>query len=359
MSSTSPPASAPSAALPDLAQHISALKRELGSRVLVLGHHYQAEEVIRHADITGDSFRLASLAAQNSVAESIVFCGVHFLAESADILARAEQHVILPDLAAGCSMADMANVDQVEVAFEHLGGQARVLPVTYMNSSAAIKAFTGRNGGAVCTSSNAPRLLTWALAERERLLFLPDQHLGRNTAAALGIKHADMAVWDPHLSPARNLAAGCEQARVILWKGHCSVHTKFLPEHVAAVRARIPGVHVLVHPECTFEVVRLADSHGSTERIIATVDAAPAGAQFAIGTEINLVARLARRHPDKTIVSLSGTQCLCSTMYRIDPARLAEALENLVAGRIINEICVESSIAASARLALQRMLACP
>jgi quinolinate synthase len=358
MSSTATPTSSPPRA-EVLEQRIKAAKSALRTRLLILGHHYQAEEVIQHADITGDSFRLASLAAQNDVAEFIVFCGVHFMAESADILAREKQRVILPDLAAGCSMADMANADQVEVAFESLGGAARVLPVTYMNSSAAIKAFTGRNDGAVCTSSNAARLLKWAFSQRERLLFLPDQHLGRNTAIAMGIAASEMAVWDPHLAPAQNLAAGCDKARLVLWKGHCSVHTKFLAAHVHEVRARIPGVHVIVHPECTLDVVQLADSYGSTERIIAAIEAAPAGSRFAVGTEINLVARLARRHKDKTIVSLSGTQCLCSTMYRIDPARLLEALEALVEGRVVNEICVAPAIAADARLALQRMLACP
>lgn len=340
-----------------LHERISAIKRQLGTRLLVLGHHYQAEEVIRHSDITGDSFRLASLAAKNTEAEFIVFCGVHFMAESADILAQPHQRVILPDLGAGCSMADMANLDQVEVAWAHLGGAARVLPITYMNSSAAIKAFTGAHGGAVCTSSNAPRLMQWALDQRERLLFLPDQHLGRNTALKLGICLEDMAVWDPHALPEANLAAGCANARVVLWKGHCSVHAKFLPSHVDEMRAKHRGIHVIVHPECSMEVVAKADSSGSTERIIEKVAASPAGSSFAVGTEINLVARLARRFPDKLVVSLSGTQCLCSTMYRIDPRALVRVLEELVQGRVMNEIVVDEITAQNARKALERMLA--
>ncbi|MSR75445.1 MAG: quinolinate synthase NadA [Planctomycetes bacterium] len=335
---------------------IVALKKQLGRRLLILGHHYQAEEVIRHADITGDSFKLASQAAKNTEAEFIIFCGVHFMAESADILAQPHQHVILPDLGAGCSMADMANLDQVEVAYAHLGGAEKVLPVTYMNSSAAIKAFTGANGGAVCTSSNAPRLMQWALKQREKLIFLPDQHLGRNTALRFGIGLHEMAIWDPHALPEANLAAGCKTARVVLWKGHCSVHAKFLPSHIAEVRAKHPGIHVLVHPECSMEVVDLADSSGSTERIIEMVAAAPSGSAFAIGTEINLVARLAKRHPDKLVVSLSGTQCLCSTMYRIDPRALLASLEALAQGRVVNEIVVDEQTAQNARKALERML---
>jgi quinolinate synthase len=351
-------AEAPPLTLDTTLARIAARRAELGSKVLILGHHYQVDEVVRFADYTGDSYKLARTGAEHPEADFIVFLGVHFMAESADILASPRQQVILPDLAAGCSMADMANVDQVECAWAELtaGGRDDLMPITYMNSSAAIKAFCGRSGGAVCTSSNAEKLIRWALAERGRLLFMPDQHLGRNVSHALGIPLSDMAVWDPHALPEDNLDRGCDRARVILWKGHCSVHAKFLPVHVDHVRATIPGVRVLVHPECTFEVVRKADAWGSTEKIIKVVQAAPAGSKWAIGTEINLVSRVARTNPDKTVVSLSGINCLCATMYRIDPPHLLAALDALAEGRVVNRIRVDPVTKRDAKLALDRML---
>jgi len=281
------------------------------------------------------------------------------MAESADILAAPHQQVILPDLAAGCSMADMANLDQVETAWAELtaGGRDDLLPITYMNSSAAIKAFCGRRGGAVCTSSNATKVIPWALSQKRRLLFLPDQHLGRNVSATLGIPLENMALWDPHALPEENFINGADEARIILWKGHCSVHTKFLAEHVDQVRARHPGVTVMVHPECVKAVVDKADLWGSTEKIIKTVEAAPAGSIWAIGTEINLVSRLARRNPDKTVLSLSGINCLCSTMYRIDPPHLLWTLDNLVEGHVVNRVSVDPQTKIEAKLALDRMLA--
>lgn len=342
-----------------LAERIARRKAELGRRLVVLGHHYQVDDVVRFADCVGDSYKLAKEGARRSEAEFVVFLGVHFMAESADILAAPHQQVILPDLAAGCSMADMANVDQVEAAWAELtaGGRDDLTPITYMNSSAAIKAFVGRRGGAVCTSSNATKVIPWALARSRRVLFLPDQHLGRNVSLRLGVPFERTATWDPHALPEENFINGCDAADVILWKGHCSVHTKFLPEHVAAVRRRIPGVNVLVHPECVREVVDLADQWGSTEKIIQTVEAAPPGSAWAIGTEINLVSRLAKRFPDKTVVSLSGINCLCSTMYRIDPPHLAWVLDNLVEGVVVNRIRVDPETKRDAKLALDRMLA--
>jgi quinolinate synthase len=343
----------------ELASRIARRKAELGKRLIILGHHYQVEEVVRFADFTGDSFKLAKDGAKRPEAEFIVFLGVHFMAESADILAAPHQKVILPDLAAGCSMADMANVDQVEAAWAELtaGGRDDLVPITYMNSSAAIKAFVGRKGGAVCTSSNATKVIPWALAQKGRLLFLPDQHLGRNVSVRLGVPLEKTATWDPHALPEENFINGCDEAQVILWKGHCSVHTKFLPEHVDQVRARIPGVTVLVHPECTMAVVDKADLWGSTEKIIRTVEEAPSGSAWAIGTEINLVSRLARRFPDKTIVSLSGINCLCATMYRIDPPHLLWVLDNLAEGVVVNQISVDPETKRDAKLALDRMLA--
>jgi quinolinate synthase len=337
---------------------IAARKAALAKHLLILGHHYQVEEVVRFADYTGDSFKLARIGAEHPEADFIVFLGVHFMAESTDILAAPHQQVILPDLAAGCSMADMANVDQVESAYAELtaGGRDDLMPITYMNSSAAIKAFCGRMGGAVCTSSNAQKLITWALAERRRLVFMPDQHLGRNVSYHLGIPLSDMAVWDPHALPEENFARGCDRARVILWKGHCSVHAKFLPEHVDHVRKTMPGVRVLVHPECSWEVVQKADEWGSTEKIIKVVEASPPGSKWAIGTEINLVSRIAHRFPDKTIVSLSGINCLCATMYRIDPPHLLAALDAIAEGRPVNRILVDPETKRDAKLALDRML---
>lgn len=345
--------------LEEVLEKIAVRRSELGSRVLILGHHYQVEEVVRFADFTGDSFKLAKIGAQHPEAEFIVFLGVHFMAESAEILSRPGQQVILPDLAAGCSMADMANIDQVETAYAELaqGRKRDLMPITYMNSSAAIKAFCGKNGGAVCTSSNATKLIDWALKERRRLMFMPDQHLGRNVSHFLGIPLADMAVWDPHALPEENFGRGCDRARVILWKGHCSVHAKFLPEHVDQVRKTMPGVRVLVHPECSFEVVQKADEWGSTEKIIKVVEASPPGSKWAIGTEINLVSRVARRFPDRTIVSLSGINCLCATMYRIDPPHFLAALDAIAEGRPVNRIVIDEETKRDAKLALDRMLA--
>ncbi len=353
-----PPAS--DAALPERAR---AAKEELGDRVFVLGHHYQRDEVIAFADVTGDSFRLAQQAAARPAAEYVVFCGVHFMAESADILTGADQAVVLPDLAAGCSMADMAGIAQVEQCWEALedaGVAQHTVPVTYMNSSAAIKAFTGRHGGTVCTSSNAAPALDWAFEQGEQVLFLPDQHLGRNTAVLdRGMALQDCVVYDPHRPGGGLTAAQLRQARMILWKGHCSVHGRFTADNVTAVRERIPGVNVLVHPECRHEVVTSADLVGSTDFIIRTLDAAPAGSAWAIGTELNLVRRLAARHQDKTVVFLDKTVCFCSTMNRIDLPHLVQALESLVAGRVPNRITVPEPTAGQARAALQRMLDLP
>ncbi len=353
------PAPPPNLSPTEVATRIETAKMTLGRRLLVLGHHYQVDEIIRFADVTGDSFKLARHAATRHDADYLVMCGVHFMAESVDILAAPHQRVVLPDLAAGCSMADMANLDQVETAFATLGSAGDLLPLTYMNSTAAIKAFCGRRGGAVCTSSNAARAITWALSQKPRLLFLPDQHLGRNIAYKLGIPLSEMALWDPHALPEENLERGADRAKIVLWKGHCSVHTKFLGAHVDQVRQRYPGIRVIAHPECPIEVLDRADDYGSTEKIIAAVEAAPPGSRFAVGTEINLVSRLAKQHPDKLVVSLSGINCLCSTMYRIDPPHLLWALENLVHGKIVNEIVVDDRTAAEARTALDRMLALP
>ena len=342
-----------------LSERIGAVKERLGSRLVILGHHYQCDEVIRFADFTGDSFKLARLATSRPEAEFIVFCGVHFMAESADILTSEGQIVVLPDLNAGCSMADMASIDQVEEAWEELtaaSGEDAWVPITYMNSSAAIKAFCGRNGGVVCTSSNAERVYEWALAQGRRILFLPDQHLGRNIGWHMGIPLEEMRLWDPLTIADDNLEAGAARAKVVLWKGHCSVHGRFLAEHVDRVREQHPGIRVIAHPECTFDVVRRADAYGSTEKIIKTVAASPPGSKWAIGTEIHLVHRLATEFPDKTIVSLSGMSCLCSTMYRIDPPHLLWCLESLEQGEIVNRIQVDSETARWARVALERML---
>ncbi len=344
----------------ELAARIADRRARLGRRLVILGHHYQVEEVVRFADHLGDSFKLAKDGAKRTDAEFVVFLGVHFMAESADILAQPGQQVILPDLGAGCSMADMANLDQVETAWSELtdgGRRDDLIPITYMNSSAAIKAFCGKRGGTVCTSSNATKVIPWALAQKPRLLFLPDQHLGRNVSCKLGIPLSDTAVWDPHALPEENMINGCDEAKILLWKGHCSVHTKFLPEHVGQMRAKHPGITVLVHPECPKEVVDLADFWGSTEKIIKTVEDAPSGSKWAIGTEINLVSRLAGRFPDKLIVSLSGINCLCATMYRIDPPHLLWVLDNLVEGHVVNRIVVPPDVKRDAKLALDRMLA--
>jgi quinolinate synthase len=356
---TTCPGELPPASDPRLVSRARAARATLGERVLILGHHYQRDEVIQFADARGDSFRLAQQAAARPQAEFIVFCGVHFMAESADILTGEDRRVVLPDLAAGCSMADMATAAQVEEAWEVLEDwvPGEVVPLTYMNSSAAIKAFTGSNGGAICTSSNAATAMRWAFRQRGKVLFLPDQHLGRNTAVQLGLELDDCVVWDPHRDEGGLDPAAVERAKVILWRGHCSVHNRFLPEHVDLVRERIPGVKVIVHPECRHEVVTKADLVGSTERIIAALDAAPAGSRWAVGTELNLVHRLAAEHPDKTVAFLDRTVCFCSTMNRIDLPHLVWALEELVAGRVPNQITVPAQIRADALLALERMLA--
>ncbi len=357
------PGDLPAPSDPTLVARARAAKDKLGERLFVLGHHYQREEVIQFADVTGDSFKLAQRAAARPEAEHIVFCGVHFMAESADILTTPDQTVVLPDLAAGCSMADMADIEQVEQAWEVLeeaGLAERTVPVTYMNSTAAIKAFTGRHGGTVCTSSNARRALEWAFEQGDRVLFLPDQHLGRNTAVLeLGLGLDDCVVYSPHRAHGGLDAEQMRTSKMLLWQGHCSVHGRFSADTVDEVRERIPGVNVLVHPECRHDVVTKADLVGSTEFIIRTVDAAPAGSAWAIGTELNLVKRLALRHPDKTVVFLDRTVCFCSTMNRIDLPHLVWALEALVDGRVVNPIRVDPDVAHWARVALERMLALP
>jgi quinolinate synthase len=359
------PGSLPPASDPGLVERARAARSALGDRAFVLGHHYQRDEVIQFADVTGDSFKLAREAAARPGAEFIVFCGVHFMAESADILTSAEQKVVLPDLAAGCSMADMATYNQVEQcgeALEDLGLADAVIPVTYMNSSADIKAFTGRHGGTVCTSSNARRAVSWALDQGSKVLFLPDQHLGRNTAVLeLGMSLDDCVVWDPH-APGDTGGLTPEELRdatMILWRGHCSVHGRFSLDCVTDVRSRIPGVNVIVHPECQHEVVLAADCVGSTEKIISTIDQAPAGSAWAVGTELNLVQRLAAGNPDKTVVFLDKTVCYCSTMNRIDLPHLVWALESLADGRLVNQITVDDDTAKQARAALDQMLALP
>ncbi|GAB2680098.1 quinolinate synthase NadA [Thalassiella azotivora] len=361
------PGELPAASDPGLVERARAAKAALGDRVFVLGHHYQRDEVIQFADVTGDSFKLAREAAARPDAEYVVFCGVHFMAESADILTSDAQQVVLPDLAAGCSMADMAAISQVEDAWDVLvdaGVADDVVPVTYMNSSAAIKAFTGRHGGTVCTSSNAATALTWAFEQRAegrgKVLFLPDQHLGRNTAVRdLGMSLDDCVVYDPH-KPAGGLTP--EQlrgARMVLWRGHCSVHGRFSAQNVADVRERVPGVNVLVHPECRHEVVAAADLVGSTEFIIRALEGAEPGSHWAIGTELNLVRRLANRHPELQVHFLDRTVCFCSTMNRIDLPHLVWSLESLAAGRVVNRIAVDPDVAHWARVALDRMLALP
>jgi quinolinate synthase len=361
------PGELPPASDPDLVERATRAKAALGNRVFVLGHHYQRDEVIQFADVTGDSFKLARDAAARPEAEFIVFCGVHFMAESADILTAANQRVVLPDLAAGCSMADMAALVQVEKAwdvFTDLGIVDDVVPVTYMNSSADIKGFVGRHGGVVCTSSNAERALRWSFEQRlprgRKVLFLPDQHLGRNTAVRqMGFSLDDCVLYDPHKPNGGLTAEQLRDAKMILWRGHCSVHGRFTIDAVRAVRERVPGVNVLVHPECRYDVVEAADYVGSTEYIIKTLDAAPAGSKWAIGTELNLVRRLANRHPDQQVSFLERNVCYCSTMNRIDLPHLVWALEELVAGRVVNEITVDESTAHYARVALDQMLALP
>jgi len=364
------PGELPPASDPTLVERARAAKAALGERVFLLGHHYQRDEVIQFADVTGDSFKLARDAAARPQADYIVFCGVHFMAESADILTAPNQRVVLPDLAAGCSMADMARDFQVADCWDVLtdaGIASQTVPVTYMNSSAAIKAFTGERGGLVCTSSNAERALRWAFEQAGaagggagKVLFLPDQHLGRNTAVRqLGLSLDDCVVYNP-LKPNGGLTVEeLRRARMILWRGHCSVHGRFTAQQVAAVRERVPGVQVLVHPECSYEVVSAADLVGSTEFIIRTIEAAPAGSAWAVGTELNLVRRLADAHPDKTITFLESTVCYCATMNRIDLPHLVHSLESLVRGEVVNQITVPEPVARNARLALDRMLALP
>ena len=351
-------------------ERIAAARRALGKTTILLGHHYQRDEVIRFADLTGDSYKLSKAAAETD-ANYIIFCGVHFMAESADVLAHEGQQVILPDLNAGCSMADMAEIGQVEECWETLldSGVAEdeILPITYMNSSAAIKAFCGERGGLVCTSSNARKAFEWAFARAKKILFLPDQHLGRNTGHAMGIPLNEMVVYDPWQSLVGIGGSGAgggitperlRSAKVVLWKGHCSVHQRFLPEHVDKVRAKYTGIQVIVHPECRLEVCEKADALGSTERLIKIVQDAPVGSSFAIGTEIHLVNRLAKEFAPlgKKIITLDDTGCLCTTMYRISPQHLAWALENLVGGRVVNRIQVRDDVKYWARVALDRML---
>jgi quinolinate synthase len=349
-------------ALPDhtMDQRIAHARARLGKTAVMLGHHYQRDEVIRFADFTGDSYKLSKIAAETE-ARYIVFCGVHFMAESADVLGHEGQQVILPDLNAGCSMADMAEISQVEDCWEVLerfGLADETIPITYMNSTAAIKAFCGEHGGLVCTSSNAGKAFAWALQRGKRILFLPDQHLGRNTGFAMRIPLELMTVWDPWGLQGGLTTRSIAESRVLLWKGHCSVHQRFLPSHIDQVRAKYPGIQVIVHPECRWEVCQKADALGSTERLIALVEQAPEGTMFAIGTEIHLVNRLAKRFAaeSKKIITLDDTGCLCTTMYRISPQHLAWALENLVEGRVVNRIQVRASVKHWARVALDRML---
>lgn len=353
----------PAASDPSLIQRAQAARAALGSRAMILGHHYQRDEVIAFADIRGDSFKLAQAAADNNEAEYIFFCGVHFMAESADILTTPKQKIILPDLAAGCSMADMATASQVADCWqvlERLGVAKKTIPITYMNSSAAIKAFTGKNNGAVCTSSNAARAMKWAFEQADKVLFLPDQHLGRNTAVlSLGLSLADCVIYNPWKANGGLSDDEIKNAKVLLWRGHCSVHGRFSVENIDQVRQKLPGVKVLVHPECQHEVVSKADVVGSTEMIIKTVEQSPAGSKWAIGTELNLVQRLANENQDKEVIFLDKTVCYCSTMNRIDLPHLVWAMESLVNGQVVNQIQVKAEVAKHAKVALDRMLALP
>jgi quinolinate synthase len=351
----------PEASDPSLVARATAAKAALGSRALILGHHYQRDEVIAFADITGDSFKLAQAAAAQSTAEFIIFCGVHFMAESADILTGPHQKVILPDLAAGCSMADMATAAQVDQCWkdlENLGFASQTVPVTYMNSSAAIKSFTGKHGGTICTSSNAEKTLRWAFAKAEKVLFLPDQHLGRNTAVKdLGLSLDDCVVWNPWKPQGGLTEDEINNAKMILWRGHCSVHGRFTKQSIDDFRARIPEINIIVHPECQNDVVAAADVVGSTEKIIKTVTESAPGTQWAVGTELNLVGRLAAQNPDKKVYFLDRTVCYCSTMNRIDLPHLVWALEALVKGQVVNEIKVDDETSRFSKLALEQMLA--
>ncbi len=350
----------------ELQERIINAKRTLGNKVLILGHFYQRDEIIVHADYTGDSFQLSKNAATRPEADNIVFCGVHFMAETADILSTPRQNVILPNMSAGCSMADMANIDQVTDAWEQLedicgkgtdaDGKQQIVPVTYMNSSAALKAFCGRHGGIVCTSSNARPVLEWAFARGKRVLFFPDQHLGRNTALAMGMSLDQMPLWDPYKPAGGAAPEDYRNAKMILWKGFCSVHQRFTVDQIDRARKAFPGCKVIVHPECSMDVVNAADGTGSTAYIVREIENAPAGSAIAVGTEINLVNRLAAQHPDKTVFCLDPVVCPCSTMYRIHPAYLAWALENLVNGKVVNKITVDPQTASEAKIALERML---
>ncbi len=343
----------------ELSEMIGHAKSELGDRLFILGHHYQRDEVMCWADARGDSFKLAQLAKARPDADYIVFCGVHFMAEAADILTSSAQAVVLPDLNAGCSMADMADLDEVEEAWDTLAAVTdigRVVPITYMNSSAAIKAFVGEHGGAVCTSSNTRAILDWALERGDQVLFFPDQHLGRNTGFQMGYDGSDMRVWDPRQERGGLTEVDCKRARFLLWKGHCSVHQRFRPDHVDSFRDQHPDGIVVVHPECAREVCELANSIGSTEFIIRAVDDAPTGSTIGVGTEIHLVQRLDAETPDKTVVSLDPLICPCSTMFRIDAPHLAWTLESLVAGKVLNQISVDADTAEWAEVALDRML---
>jgi quinolinate synthase len=351
----------PAASDPDLVARAVAARSGLGSRALILGHHYQRDEVIQFADITGDSFKLAQAASEQKSAEFIFFCGVHFMAESADILTSPQQKVILPDLAAGCSMADMATASQVQECWkelEKIGVAETTIPVTYMNSSAAIKSFTGEHGGTICTSSNAQKTMEWALSKGSKILFLPDQHLGRNTAVlSLGLSLDDCVLWNPWKPMGGLTEDEIKNATVILWRGHCSVHGRFTRDSVNEVRTRVPGVNVIVHPECTHDVVTAADVVGSTEKIIHTVSQSAPGSKWAVGTELNLVSRLAANNPDKEVVFLDKTVCYCSTMNRIDLPHLVWAMESVLAGHIVNHIKVDERVARFSKLALDQMLA--
>jgi quinolinate synthase len=340
---------------------IATSRRCLGEDLIILGHHYQRDEIIKWADYRGDSLKLSQLAGEHPEARYIIFCGVHFMAESADVLTTPDQIVILPNLSAGCSMADMANIRQVQNAWDEIGevtDTSRIVPITYVNSTAAIKAFVGQHGGACCTSSNATEVIRWALEQGDKLMFFPDQHLGRNTATALGLDPIDdMLLWDPFLPLGGATAEAIAKKRVLLWKGHCSVHARFTVAQIEKARVEFPGVQVIVHPECSLEVVRAADASGSTEAILKTIRASPDGTTWAVGTEINLVSRLAREQSNKTIFCLDPVVCPCSTMYRIHPHYLLWTLEALLRGEVVNQITVKPDIAANARLALKRMLA--
>src|ERR1700736_1105900 len=345
--------------IPDtsLDTRIAAAKAQLGKDVVILGHHYQRDEVVKFADFRGDSLRLSYQAAE-AEGRYIVFCGVHFMAESADILRREHQAVVLPDLAAGCSMADMADIGQVEACWSELSsfGDLQIIPVTYMNSTAAIKSFTGEHGGAVCTSSNAAKVMSWAFQQGEKILFLPDEHLGRNTGHRMGISAEQMVVWDPFQEMGGNSVEALRAAKVILWKGYCSVHQRFTLEHVARVRREHPGIRVIVHPECRIEVAEAADEIGSTEGIIKAIVASPPGSQWAVGTETHLVNRLGKELKDKTVTSLDSSVCVCTTMFRITPNHLLWALDNLAAGNVVNRISVDDRTRHFAHVALDRML---